>query len=147
MFTTITPNKFDYIQISLKLLPFFQIYRLSLDYPNLRYIVCLIQKSSFYHLAFLIPKDILVSKILKIMIFINNIGNAIIRKKYLQCELPKHIHNRYWVQVVISSMNFNLYTKTRARVMEDLWYKNAEIIICSKCISIGINNFNIMYLV
>ena len=101
MSAIITLNIFDYIQVSLKLPLPSRIYRLPLDQPNLRYMVCSIQKSDFQDLAFLIPKDGLISKILKIIVFVNKIEDAITVEKYLRSRLPERIRNRHQALVVI----------------------------------------------
>lgn len=71
------PNILNYIQISLKLFLLFQIYKLFLNRPNLKYIVYLIQKSGFQDLAFFIPRHGSISEIPKIIVFINKIENII----------------------------------------------------------------------
>ena len=88
---TIIPNIFDYIRIFLKLLSPFQIYRLPLDRPNLKYMVSPIQKSGFQDVAFLVPKLDLINKILKTMIFVNKIKDVIEMERYLQFRLPDYI--------------------------------------------------------
>lgn len=60
-----------------------QIYRLSLDWSNLKYMIYSIQKSDFQNLAFLIPKDNLVGLLPKMMVFASKIEENIKLEKYL----------------------------------------------------------------
>ncbi len=98
---TIILNILDYIWVSLKLPLPFRIYRLSLDRPNLRYIVCPIQKSGFQNLAFLVLKHGPISEIPKMIIFINTIEDAIEMERYLRSKLPDCVHNGNQAFVVI----------------------------------------------
>ena len=77
LFTTITSNIMEYIQISLKLSLPLQIYRQPLDYPNLTSIVSSIRKTGFKNLDFLISSGDTIGKISKIMIFVDKIDDAI----------------------------------------------------------------------
>ena len=147
MSATITPNILDYIWVFLKLLPPSQIYRLSLDRPNLKYMVCFFWKLGFQDLAFLIPKDSLVGLIPKTIVFVNKIENAVRLERYLQSRLPDCIRNGKQAFVIIQSIIFNLDVNTRIRVIEDLQYGNAQICVSTKCASMGINILNIIYVV
>lgn len=89
-----TPNILDYIWIFLKLLLSSRIYRLSLDWPNVKYMIYFIQKSGFWDLAFLIFKDNLISGILKIIVFIDKIKGTIKLERYLWSRLLDCIRNR-----------------------------------------------------
>ncbi len=75
--TTITPNILEYIRFSLKISLLLQIYRQPLDCPNLTYIVSPIRKTGFKDLDFLILSGATISEILKIMIFVDKIDDAI----------------------------------------------------------------------
>lgn len=117
---TITLNILIYIQVSLKLFLPSQIYKLSLDQPNHKYIVCLTRKLGFQDLAFFIPKDSFVSEIPKIIVFANKIKDAIKLEKYLQSKLVDCIYNKNRVFIVISLITFNLDTNIKTRIMENL---------------------------
>ena len=91
--------------------------------------VCSIQKSDFQDLAFFIPKDGLISKILKTIVFVNKIEDAITVEKYLQSRLSERIRNRHRALVVIQLINSNLDANTRARVIGNLWYENDQICV------------------
>lgn len=85
---TITPNVFEYIRISLKLPPPLCIYRQSLDRPNLTYMVSSIKKPGFGDLAFAILNGGAICNILKIIIFVDSIDDAVAMTKYLRLKLP-----------------------------------------------------------
>ncbi len=144
MSATITPNILDYIRVSLKLPPPSRIYRLPLDQPNLKYMVCPIQKPGFRDLAFLVPKDGPVGLIPKTMIFVDKIEDAIRLERYLRSRLSDCVRNGKQAFVVIQSITSNLDANTRTRVMEDLWYGNARICVCTECAGMGINIHDIM---
>lgn len=63
--------------------------------------VCSIQKSSFWDLAFLISKHGPISEISKIMIFINKTKDVIKIKRYLWSRLPDYICNKNQIFVII----------------------------------------------
>ena len=144
---TITPNILDYVRISLKLSPPSRIYRLPLDRPNLKYMVCPIQKSGFRDLAFLVPKDGPISGIPKMIVFVDKIKDAIELEKYLRSRLPDCVRNGGRASVIIQSITSNLDANTRTRIMEDLWHENARICICMECAGMGINIPDIMHVV
>ena len=144
MSTTITSNIFDYIRVFLKLPPPFRIYKLPLEWPNLKYIVCFIQKPGFWDLAFFEPKDGLVGLIPKTMVFVDKIEDAIRLEKYLRSKLLHCLRNKKQAFVVIQSITSNLDANTRTKVIEDFQYRNAQICVCIKCAGIGINIHNIM---
>ncbi len=70
-------NILKYSRILLKLFPSLQIYRQPLDYPNLTYIVNLINKARFKYLDFLILSGGAIGKILKTIIFLDKTNNVI----------------------------------------------------------------------
>ena len=88
---TVTLNILEYIRISLKFSPPSQIYKQPLDCLNLMYIVCPIRKTGFKDLDFFIPNGGIIGKILKTMIFVDKINNAIQMAKHLWSRLSKHI--------------------------------------------------------
>ena len=49
--------------------------------------------------------------------------------------------------MIIQSITFNLDINTRIKVIEDLWYNNTQIYICTEYASIDINILNIMYMI
>ena len=144
MSTTITPNILDYIRVSLKLPPPSRIYRLPLDRLNLKYMVYLIQKLGFQELAFFVPKDGPVGLILKIMVFVNKIEDAIRLEKYLRSRLPDCVRNKKQAFVIIQAITSNLDANIRTRAKENLWYRNTQICICIECAGMGINILDIM---
>ncbi len=141
---TITPNILDYIRVSLKLSSPSRIYRLPLDRPNLRYMVCPIRKSGFRDLAFLVPKYGPISEIPKMMIFVDKIEDVIEMERYLRSRLLDRVCNGNQASIVIQSITSYLDANTRTRVMEDLRYSNVRICICTECASMGINILDIM---
>lgn len=69
----------------------------------------------------------------------NKIEDAIELEKYLHLRLLDCVHNENQASVVIWSFISNLDANTKIRVMENLRYGNAQICICMKCASMGIN--------
>lgn len=81
------------------------------------------------------------------MIFIDKIEDVIELEKYLYLRLPNCICNGNQVFVVIWFFTFNLDINARIRVIEDFQYGNAQICICTKYASMGINISDIMHAV
>ena len=98
---TISPNILDYVRVFLKLPLPSRIYRLPLDRPNLKYMVCPIRKSGFRDLAFLVLKDGPISGIPKTMVFVDKIEDAIELERYLRSRLPDCVRNGGRASVII----------------------------------------------
>ena len=79
----VTPNIMEYIWAELKFSLPLQIYRQPFDYLNLTYIVSPIRKTRFKNLDFFISSESAVSKILKTIVFVDKIDDAIQMAKYL----------------------------------------------------------------
>lgn len=77
LFATITSNILEYIWVLLKFSLLLQISRQPINRPNLTYIIGSIYKTGFKDLDFFLPNKGAISKILKIMIFVDKINNAI----------------------------------------------------------------------
>ncbi len=83
IFAIVTLNIFEYIRVLFKLSPLLRIYKQPLDWLNLVYIMSSIYKPGYEDLAFLVPSGGAIGKILKTMIFVDLIDNAIKMAKYL----------------------------------------------------------------
>lgn len=68
-------------------------------------------------------------------------------EKYLLFRLPDYVHNEKQAFIIIQSIISNLNVNIRNKIMENLWYENAQICEYKKCTGIGINIPNIMRIV
>lgn len=68
-------------------------------------------------------------------------------EKYLRLKFLDYVHNENQVFVIIQSFTFNLDANTRIRVMENFWYDNAWICICTEYTGMNINFLDIMHIV
>lgn len=101
----------------------------------------------FWYLVFFVSKDGLISKIPKIMIFVDKIKDTIVVEKYLWSRLPEYICNTNQALVAIKLISSNLETKIRIRDIEHLLYENAQIYIDKKYADMYINISNIICMV
>lgn len=76
LLVTITPNVLKYVCKSLQFRVSTQLYKESLDWPNITYFVAQIMKLGFEELDHLVTSTTLAAVIPKIMIFIDNIDMA-----------------------------------------------------------------------
>ena len=93
------------------------------------------------------PRHDLISKIVKTMVFVDKIEDAIELVKYLYSRLLNRVRNGNQASVVIRSFTFNLDTNTRTKNIKNLQHGNAQIYICMECASISINIPDIMQVV
>lgn len=103
-------NMFKYIWVLLKLYLLLRIYRQFFDCLNLIYIMSLIHKNRFKDLNFFILGRGAIDKMLKAIIFINKIDNAIWIAKYLQLKLLKQIENERYLEYIIYKFLANFIT-------------------------------------
>ncbi len=137
--TMVTPNILEYIRVLLKLFPPLRIYKQSLDWPNLTYIVSPIRKVGFKDLDLLIPSRGAVGKILKTMIFVDKIDNTIEMAKHLQSRLPEQIQNKEDPKGIICTFSVNLITTLRSKFWVNLRLSTTQIWTYTECASMGIN--------
>lgn len=75
---------------------------------------------SFWDLAFFVLRHGLINKILKTMVFVDKIEDAIELNEYLQLRLWDYVRNENYAFVIIQSLTSNLDTNIRIKIMEDL---------------------------
>lgn len=98
-------------------------------------------------LTFLVFKYGQISEILKTIIFVNKIEDAIKLKKYLYLRFSNCVYNKNQASVVIRSFTSNLDINIKTKIIEDLKYVNTQICICMQCVSMGINILDIIRIV
>lgn len=76
LLVTVTSNVLEYVCKSLQLCELVQLYKESLNQPNITYMVTKIKKPGFEELDFLVSPTIGVSAISKTIIFVDNIRIA-----------------------------------------------------------------------
>lgn len=131
------------MRISLKLFLLSQIYKQPLNYPNLIYIVNSIHKTRFKDLDFLLSSEDIIDKILKTIIFMNKIVNAIQIVKYLYFRLPKYIRKEKCPNHIIYTFTANLITISKTKFLINFHLGKTRIWICTNYIGMCINLLNI----
>lgn len=117
----VIPNIFKYIQVLLKLSLPLQIYRQSLDWPNLIYIVSLVCKSRFKYLDFFVSNRGAIGNIPKTIIFVDLINKATKITKELQLRLFEWIqNNKKQTEIIIHIFLSNFSSKIKTRFLVDL---------------------------
>ena len=137
--TTIIPNILEYIRVSLKLFPLMQIYKQPLDQPNLIYIISLIHKTGFKDLDFFLLNGSAIGKILKTMIFVDKIDNAIQIAKHLCSRLSKRIQEKKRSNYIIYIFTANLTTISKTQFLADFRLSETQIWIYIEYANMGIN--------
>lgn len=132
-----------YIWVLLKISPPLQIYKQLFNCSNLTYIVSPIRKIRFKDLDFFIPSGDVIDEILKIIIFIDKIDNAIQIAKYLQSRFSECIWKKKRSNHIIHIFTANFTTTSRTKFLADLYLDETQIWIYTKCASMGINLLNI----
>lgn len=116
----ITPKIPEYIQVSLKFSLPLKIYRQPLHCPNLTYIVSLIRKTRLKDLDFFIPSKDTSDKILKTMIFMEKIIDAIQMTKYLRSRLFEHIWRKKCLNYIIRIFTTNFTTTLKTKFLANV---------------------------
>ncbi len=125
---TVILNILIYIRILLKFSLPLRINKQLLNRPNLIYIMSPIRKPGYEDLAFLVPSEGAISKISKIMIFINLIDDTIKVAKYLRLRLPKSIQNDgKKAEVIICTFSTNLSTTLKIKFLADFKSNDTHI--------------------
>lgn len=100
--------------------------------------IVLITKLSYYELDFLVPKTGL---ILKTMIFVNKINNAVKIATYFCLLLPLEDQDQ---EEVLIQLFYSCYeASTYANWMEDFRNKEIKILVCTNAAKMGVNIPNI----
>ncbi len=99
-----------------------------------------IHKPGYEDLAFLVPSGGAIGEILKTMIFVDLIDDAIKMAKYLRSRLPESIRNdKKKADVIIRTFSANLSITSRTKFLADLRSGDTRIWICTECAGMGIN--------
>lgn len=137
--TTVMPNIFEYIQVSVKFCGPAQIYRKKLDCPNLIYMIIPIRRPKFEDLEYTVACDGVIALIPKTFIFVDNINHSIAMRKYLCLVLCRQKQSSKEAKAVIQPFSFNLEPATWYRFFQDIRWGNTRVWICIECAGMGIN--------
>ena len=140
---TVTPNVLEYVRESLQLRESIQLYKESLDHPNITYMVTEIKKPRFEELDFLVSPTTGASAIPKTMIFVDNIKTAGEMATYLQFWLSPRLRKKG--VLLIQTFSAILTIESRLQMLEDFRNGNTRIWICTECAGIGLNLRDIQY--
>ena len=91
---TITPNVLEYIRKSLHLQSPVQLYKRTLDRPNITFMIKEIKQRGFKKLEVLVPQVEGISDIPKTMIFVDKIEDGLKIVEYLRSLLPESIRKK-----------------------------------------------------
>lgn len=91
---TITRNILEYICESLHLQTLVQLYKRTLDWPNITYMVKEIKEKGFKELDVLVPQIRGISDIPKTMLFVDKIEDGVKMSQYLRSLLPESIRKK-----------------------------------------------------
>lgn len=136
LLATITQNVLEYFHSALKLRRPTNLYKRTLDRPNITYIVQEIRQKGLTKLNMLIPTIGGMGGIPKTMIFVNNIDSGVAIAVHLQSLLPTSIRNK---DKVVRSFSSNVEASTWDEFMRDFQSGNIRIWVCTHAAGMGID--------